>query len=68
MWLILKKKMCNGEFSFLPMPLVSSMKYQSKLPKILLVHGQCLDRVIFFLNPFNFNDFHFETGGKFNVS
>ena len=28
------------------MPLVSSVKDQSKLPKSLLVGGQCLDRVL----------------------
>ena len=37
-------------FSFLPI-------HQSKLPKSLLVRGQCLGRVMFFLKPFDFNDF-----------
>ena len=32
--------LCNGDFSFLTMPLVSSVKEQSKLPKSLLVRGQ----------------------------
>ena len=49
---------CNGDFSFLPMPLVSSIKDQPKLPKSLLVGGQGLDRVMFCLRPFDFNDFN----------
>ena len=49
---------CNGDFSFLPMPLVSSIKDQPKLPKSLLVGGQGLDRVMFYLRPFDFNDFN----------
>ena len=36
--------MCNGDFSVLP--LVSSVKYQSKRPKSLLVGGQCFERVV----------------------
>ena len=44
-------------FHFLPMPLVSSVKNQCKLPKSLLVGDQCLDRVMFCLKPFDFNDF-----------
>ena len=40
------KGVFNGDFSFLPMPLVSSVKDKSKLPKSLLVGGRCLDRVI----------------------
>ena len=51
------KRLCNGDFSFLPMLLVSSVKDQSKLPKSLLVGGQCLDRVMFCLKPFDFTDF-----------
>ena len=51
------KKLCNGDFSFLPIPLVSSVKDQSKLPKSLLLGDQRLDRVIFCLKPFDFNDF-----------
>ena len=51
------KTLFNGEFSFLPMPLVSSIKDQSKLPKSLLVGAQGLDRVMFCLRPFGFNDF-----------
>ena len=50
-------KLCNGDFSFLPMPLVSSVKDQSKLPESLLVGGQCLDKVMFCLKPFDFDDF-----------
>ena len=51
------ERLCNSNFSFLPMPLVSSVKNQSKLPKSLLVGGQCSDRVMFCLKPFDFNDF-----------
>ena len=40
------KGLCDGDFSLLPMLLVSSVKNQSKLPKILLVGGQCLERVM----------------------
>ena len=39
------------------MPLVSSLKDQSKLPKSLLSDGQCLDRLMSCLKPFDFNDF-----------
>ena len=39
------------------MPLVSSVKDQSKLLKSLLVCGQSLNRVLFCLKPFDFNDF-----------
>ena len=49
--------LCNGDFSFLLLPLVSSNKDQSELPKRLLVGGQCLDRVMFSLKPFDLNDF-----------
>ena len=48
---------CNGDFSFLPLPLVFSIKDQSKLPKSLLVGGRGMDRVMFCLKPFDFNDF-----------
>ena len=51
------KRLFNGDFSFLPMPLVSSVKDQSKLPKSLLVGSQRLGRVTFCLRPFDFNDF-----------
>ena len=51
------KRLCNRHFSFLPMPLVSSIKDESKLPKNLLVGGQHLDRVMLCLKPFDFNDF-----------
>ena len=37
--------MCNGDFSFLPIQLVWSIKDPSKLPKTLKGGGQCLDRV-----------------------
>ena len=40
-----------------PMPLISNVKDQSKLPKSLLVGSQCLDRVMFFPKPFDFTDF-----------
>ena len=33
------------------------VKNQSKLPKSLLVGGQCLDGVMLCLKPFDFNDF-----------
>ena len=48
--------MTFGDFSFLLMPLVSSVKDQSKLPNSLLVGGHHLDRVMFWLKPFDFND------------
>ena len=54
------KRLCNGDFSFLPIPLVVSVKYRSKLPKSLLVGGQCLDRLMFCLKPFDFNDFNWK--------
>ena len=41
----MEKRLCNGDFSFLPIPLVSSIKNQSKLLKSLLVGGQFVDRV-----------------------
>ena len=50
------ERLCNCDFSFL-LSIVSSVKVQSKLPKSLLVGDQCLDRVIFYLKPFDFNDF-----------
>ena len=53
----MENRLCNGDFSFLPMPLVSSFKDQSKLPKSLLVGSQCLNRVMFCLKPFDF--YHF---------
>ena len=40
-------KLCNGELSFMPMPLVSRVKNQSKLLKSFLAGVHCLDRVIF---------------------
>ena len=51
------KRKCNSDFSFLPRPLVSSITDPSKQPKSLLVGGQCLDRVMFCLKPFDFNGF-----------
>ena len=53
----MRKRLCNSDFSFLPMLLVLSIKDQSKLPKSLLVGGQRLDRVMFCLRPFDFNYF-----------
>ena len=41
------KRLCNCDFSFLLIRLVSNVKNQSKLAKSLLVGGQCLDRVMF---------------------
>ena len=52
-----RKKLCNGDFSSLSMPLVSSVEDQSKLPKDLLVGGQCLDRVVLCPKSFDFKDF-----------
>ena len=49
--------LCNGDLSFLPMPLVSIVIDQYKLPKTLLVGGQCLDRLMFCPKPSDFNDF-----------
>ena len=49
----MRKRLCNGDFSFLPMP---RAKNQSKPPKNLLVDGQCLDRVMLCLKLFDFND------------
>ena len=51
------KRLCNCDFSFLPMPLASSVKDQSELPKSVLVGGQCLDGVMFCRKPLDFNDF-----------
>ena len=45
------------DFSFLPLPPVSSVNDQSKLPKSLFPGGQCLDRLTFCLKPFDFNHF-----------
>ena len=39
------------------MLLVSHLKDKPELPKSLLVGGQCLDRVMFCLKPFDFNYF-----------
>ena len=39
------------------MLLVSSVKNRYKVPKSLLVGGQCLDRVMLCLKSFDFNDF-----------
>ena len=62
------KKYFNGDFSFLPMLLVSSVKINLNYPKSLLVGGQRLDRVMFCLRQFDFNDFSFKTDEIFNVS
>ena len=51
------KRTYNGDFSFLPLSLVSNVKDQSKLPNSLLVGGQCLEKVIFCRKPFDFDDF-----------
>ena len=60
MWLTfldkLGERLCNSDFSFY-MLLVLSCKGQFKLPKRLLVGGQCLNRVMFCLKLSNFNDF-----------
>ena len=52
------KRLCNDNLSFLPIPLVSSVKDQSRLPKTLLVGFQCLGRLMFCLKPFGINDFN----------
>ena len=62
------ERLCNGDFPFLPMPLVSSTKDQSELPKVLLVGGQCLDRVMFCPKPFDFNDFSLNIDKIYDVS
>ena len=51
------KRPCNDDFSYLPMPPVSRVKDQSKLPKSLLVGGQCFNGVMFCLKPIDFNSF-----------
>ena len=50
------------------MLLLLSVNDQSELLKSLLVGDQCLDRVMFCLKPFDFNDFSFETDKIFSVS
>ena len=62
------KRQFNDDFSFLPMLLVLGVKNQSKLPKSLLVGDQCLDRVMFCLKPFDFNDFSLKLKKIFSVS
>ena len=42
------------------MSVVLSVNDQSKLPKSLLIGGPCLNRVMFCLKPFDFNDFSFK--------
>ena len=56
----MRERLCNGDFSFLLVFLGSSVKDQSKLLKSLLVSGQCLDGVMFYLKPFGLNDFSLE--------
>ena len=58
----MRKRLCHGDFSFLPVTLISSGKNQSKLQKSLLVGGQCLNRVMLCLQPFDFNDFNLKLG------
>ena len=44
----MERRLCDGDFSFLPMPLVFSVKDQSKLAKSLLVGNQsfyCLTKI-----------------------
>ena len=40
----MRERLCNHDFSFLPLPLVLSVGDQSKLPKSLLVGVQCFHR------------------------
>ena len=51
------KRLCNRNFSLLPVPLVSSVKITFKLPKGFLVGGQYLDREMLCLKPLDFSDF-----------
>ena len=54
----MRERLCNRDFSFLPSPLVSSIKDQSKLPKSLLLGVQCFNRnVMFCLESAGLNDF-----------
>ena len=49
--------MCPPNNVLLKQPSLNRVKDQSKLPKSLLVGGQCLDRVMFCLRSFDFNEF-----------
>ena len=53
------KRLCNGDLSFLPVPLVLSVKDQSEVRKSLFIFvgGQCLGKVMFCVKLFNFYDF-----------
>ena len=54
----MRERLCNRDFSFWPLPLVSSVKDQSKLPKSLLVGVQCFNtNVMFSLKSADLNDF-----------
>ena len=54
----MRERLCNHGFSFLPVLLVSSVKYQSKLTKSLLVGVQCFNRnVMFHCKTADLNDF-----------
>ena len=54
----MRERLCDRDFSFLPMPLVPSVKYQSKLPKSLLVGVQCFNRnVMLRFKSADLNDF-----------
>ena len=54
----MRERPCNHDFSFLPMPLISSVKYKSKLLKNLLVGVQCFNRnVMFHRKSADLNDF-----------
>ena len=53
----MEKRLCNGDFKFLLMPLALSVKDQFKLPKGSLIGVQCLDGVTFCPKSFDFKDF-----------
>ena len=54
----MRERLCNRDFLLLPIPLVSSVKDQFKLPKSLLVAVQCFNRnVMFCLKSANLIDF-----------
>ena len=53
----MEKRLCNGNFSFLPMLLVSSVKDNLNDQTSVLLGGQRLDRVMFCPRSFDFNDF-----------
>ena len=61
------KRQSNNDFSFLPVLPVSSVKDRSKSPKGFLLGGQCFDRIMFCLKPFEFNDFRLKLTKYSNI-